>query len=104
MASYLYSPKGYSVAVVDCVYLQHSISAMRNHNAEQLNGDEYYIQLAFSQFKHKERSLPGDLVLRSSTDEELKTTDKFLTSAEIDCNVVFFDLLETINSEGVIAN
>ena len=41
----------YNVAVVDCDYPQHSISAMRKRDAEQVNGDEYYKQLAFHQFK-----------------------------------------------------
>ena len=51
VASYLYYLKGYNVAVVDCDYPQHSISAMRKRDAEQVNGDDYYKQLAFSQFK-----------------------------------------------------
>ena len=41
VASYLYYLKGYNVAVVDCDYPQHSISAMRKRDAEQVNGDEY---------------------------------------------------------------
>ena len=44
VASYLYYLKGYNVAVVDCDYPQHSISAMRKRDAEQVNGDEYYKQ------------------------------------------------------------
>ena len=41
VASYLYYLKGYNVAVVDCDYPQHSISAMRKRDAELVNGDEY---------------------------------------------------------------
>ena len=47
VASYLYYLKGYNVAVVDCDYPQHSISAMRKRDAEQVNSDEYYKRLAF---------------------------------------------------------
>ena len=47
VASYLFYLKGYNVAVVDCDYPQHSISAMRKRDAEQVNGDDYYKQLAF---------------------------------------------------------
>jgi cellulose biosynthesis protein BcsQ len=36
VASYLYYLKGYNVAVVDCDYPQHSISAMRKRDAEQV--------------------------------------------------------------------
>ena len=54
VASYLYYLKGYNVAVVDCDYPQHSISAMRKRDAEQVNGDDYYKQLAFHQFKTQE--------------------------------------------------
>ena len=40
VASYLYYLKRYNVAVVDCDYPQHSISAMRKRDAEQVNSDE----------------------------------------------------------------
>ena len=39
VASYLYYLKGYNVAVVDCDYPQHSISAMRKRDAEQVNSE-----------------------------------------------------------------
>ena len=56
VASYLYYLKGHNVAVVDCDYPQHSISAMRKRDAEQVNGDEYYKQLAFQPVqRHWER-------------------------------------------------
>lgn len=100
VASYLYYLKGYNVAVVDCDYPQHSISAMRKRDAEQVNGDEYYKRLAFHQFKTLgKKAYP---VLCSSPDEAIKTADEFLTSAGSDYDVVFFDLPGTVNSEGVI--
>ena len=37
VASYLYYLKGYNVAVVDCDYPQHSISAMRKRDGEQFH-------------------------------------------------------------------
>ena len=100
VASYLYYLKGYNVAVVDCDYPQHSISAMRKRDAEQVNSDEYYKRLAFSQFKTLgKKAYP---VLCSSPDEAIKTADEFLASAGMDYDVVFFDLPGTVNSEGVI--
>ena len=79
VASYLYYLKGYNVAVVDCDYPQHSISAMRKRDAEQVNSDEYYKRLAFSQFKTLgKKAYP---VLCSSPDEAIKTADEFLASA-----------------------
>ena len=100
VASYLYYLKGYNVAVVDCDYPQHSISAMRKRDAEQVNGDEYYKQLAFHQFNTLgKKAYP---VLCSSPDEAIKTADEFLASAGMDYDVVFFDLPGTVNSEGVI--
>ena len=78
VASYLYYLKGYNVAVVDCDYPQHSISAMRKRDAEQVNGDDYYKQLAFHQFKTLgKKAYP---VLCSSPDEAIKTADEFLAS------------------------
>ena len=74
----------YNVAVVDCDYPQHSISAM----------------LAFHQFKALgKKAYP---VLCSSPDEAIKTADEYLASAGSDYDVVFFDLPGTVNSEGVI--
>ena len=100
VASYLYYLKGYNVAVVDCDYPQHSISAMRKRDAEQVNGDDYYKQLAFNQFKALgKKAYP---VLCSSPDEAIKTADEFLVSAGMEYDVVFFDLPGTVNSEGVI--
>ena len=55
VASYLYYLKRYNVAVVDCDYPQHSISAMRKRDAEQVNSDEYYKRLASASSKHWER-------------------------------------------------
>ena len=96
----MYYLKGYNVAVVDCDYPQHSISAMRKRDAEQVNGDEYYKQLAFHQFKTLgKKAYP---VLCSSPDEAIKTADEYLASAGMDYDVVFFDLPGTVNSEGVI--
>ena len=100
VASYLYYLKGYNVAVVDCDYPQHSISAMRKRDAELVNGDDYYKQLAFHQFKALgKKAYP---VLCSSPDEAIKTADEYLASAGMDYDVVFFDLPGTVNSEGVI--
>ena len=76
VASYLYYLKEYNVAVVDCDYPQHSISAMRKRDAEQVNGDEYYKQLAFHQFKTLgKKAYP---VLCSSPDEATNNTCKTL--------------------------
>lgn len=87
VASYLYYLKGYNVAVVDCDYPQHSISAMRKRDAEQVNGDDYYKQLAFHQFKALgKKAYP---VLCSSPDEAIKTADEYLASAGSDYDVVF---------------
>ena len=64
VASYLYYLKGYSVAVVDCDYPQHSISAMRKRDAEQVNGDEYYKQLAFTSSRRWERKRTRSYAVR----------------------------------------
>ena len=50
VASYLYYLKGYNVAVVDCDYPQHSISAMRKRDAEQVNGKRLSKYIFYSSF------------------------------------------------------
>lgn len=69
VASYLYYLKGYNVAVVDCDYPQHSISAMRKRDAEQVNGDDYYKLLAFNQFKTGKEGVPGIVQFTGRSDQ-----------------------------------
>ena len=49
-ASYLHYVKGYNVAVVDCVFPQHSIAEMRERDLLMAMEDEYYKLMAYEQF------------------------------------------------------
>lgn len=100
VASYLYYLKGYNVAVVDCDYPQHSISAMRKRDGEQVNNDANYKVLAFNQFKALgKKAYP---VLCSTPEAAISTAEEFLKTEPMD--VVFFDLPGTVNSEGIISS
>ncbi|EGK06077.1 ParA family protein [Dysgonomonas mossii] len=99
VASYLYYLKGYNVAVVDCDYPQHSISAMRKRDGEQVNCDKRYKLLAYKQFKALgKKAYP---VLCSTPEAAIQTAEEFQQS-DTDMDVVFFDLPGTVNSEGII--
>ena len=100
VASYLYYLKGYNVAVVDCDYPQHSISAMRKRDGEQVNSDANYKLLAFNQFKALgKKAYP---VLCSTPEAAITTVEEFLKTEPMEIDVVFFDLPGTVNSEGII--
>src|SRR5574344_2404358 len=102
VASYLYYLKGYNVAVVDCDYPQHSISAMRKRDGEQVNNDANYKVLAFNQFKALgKKAYP---VLCSTPEAAISTAEEFLKTEPMEMDVVFFDLPGTVNSEGVISS
>lgn len=101
-ASYLYYIKGYNVVVVDCDYPQHSISAMRKRDVEQISTDENYKLLAYNQFTALgKKAYP---ILCSSPEEAIATAEEFLKTVSMDIGVVFFDLPGTVNSEGVISS
>jgi len=102
VASYLYYLKGYNVAVVDCDYPQHSISAMRKRDGEQVNNDANYKLLAFNQFKALgKKAYP---VLCSTPETAITTAEEFLKAEPMEMDVVFFDLPGTVNSEGIISS
>ena len=102
VASYLYYLKGYNVAVVDCDYPQHSISAMRKRDGEQVNNDANYKVLAFSQFKALgKKAYP---VFCSTPEAAISTAEEFLKTEPMEMDVVFFDLPGTVNSEGIISS
>ena len=69
VASYLYYLKGYNVAVVDCDYPQHSISAMRKRDTEQVNGDDYYNSLLSTSQSTGKESVPCPLQFTGRSDK-----------------------------------
>lgn len=99
-ASYLHYLKEYNVAVVDCDYPQHSIDKMRKRDAQQIETDEMYKQMAFTQFKRLgKKAFP---IINSTPEKAIETANEFLASDSRRFDVVFFDLPGTVNSPGVL--
>ncbi|MCP3894088.1 MAG: ParA family protein [Bacteroides sp.] len=99
-ASYLHYLKEYNVAVVDCDYPQHSIDKMRKRDAQQIETDEMYKQMAFAQFKRLgKKAFP---IINSTPEKAIETANEFLESDSRRFDVVFFDLPGTVNSPGVL--
>ena len=99
-ASYLHYLKEYNVAVVDCDYPQHSIDKMRKRDAQQIETDEMYKQMAFTQFKRLgKKAFP---IINSTPEKAIETAEAFLASDGRRFDVVFFDLPGTVNSSGVL--
>jgi cellulose biosynthesis protein BcsQ len=99
VASYLHYVKGYTVAVIDCDYPQHSIQQMRERDFKMVESDEYYKGMAYEQITR----LGGKKfyhVVESSPGEALADARHLVPQGSFD--FIFFDLPGTINSRGVI--
>ena len=100
MSSYLHYVKGLEIAVVDCDYPQHSIVQMRQRDMDQVMKDNYYKQMAYKQFTALKRKAYH--VVKSLTDDAIKTADKLIEEAANQPDIIFFDLPGTLNSKGVV--
>ena len=99
-ASYLHYLKGYNVAVLDCDFPQYSINAMRKRDAQQVETDDNYKLMAYNQFKQlNKKAYP---IICSSPEKAIAVANSFLTSSDMEYDVVFFDLPGTVNSVGVL--
>lgn len=99
-ASYLHYVKGYSVAVVDCDYPQHSISDMRERDSKLIMSDPHFKRLAYNQFTTLQRNAYP--VVESTPEEAIKAAEQLISTSDEPFDFVFFDLPGTLNSSGVI--
>lgn len=101
-ASYLHYLKGYNVAVVDCDYPQHSITAMRKRDSELVNSNHLYKLLAYNQFKAlNKKAYP---ILCATPGDAITIASEYIKNQPYETDIVFFDLPGTVNSEGVIGS
>ena len=101
-ASYLHYLKGYNIAVVDCDYPQHSITAMRKRDVELVNTNQDYKLKAFNQFKAlNKKAYP---ILTSTPENATEVATAYLSNENDDIDIIFYDLPGTVNSEGVISS
>lgn len=99
VASYLHYVKGYTVAVIDCDYPQHSIAEMRERDFKMCENDEYYKGMLYEQYvklEHK-KAYP---VVESNTKDALTDAEELTQEGEYD--FIFFDLPGTLNNEGLV--
>ncbi len=101
-ASYLHYLKGYNVAVVDCDYPQHSITAMRKRDSELVNSNQHYKLLAYNQFTAlNNKAYP---ILCATSGDAITIASEYIKNHANEIDIVFFDLPGTVNSEGVIGS
>lgn len=99
-ASYLHYLKDYNIAVVDCDYPQHSIDKMRKRDAQQIETDDAYKKMAYTQFKQMgKKAFP---IINSTPEKAIESANDFLNSDSRVFDIVFFDLPGTVNSSGVL--
>lgn len=99
VASYLHYVKGFSVAVIDCDYPQHSIAEMRERDFKMVSDDEFYKGMAYEQFTRlgNKKAYP---IIESNTKEALTDADALCEHGEYD--YVFFDLPGTMNNRELV--
>ena len=101
-AGYLHYLKGYNIAVVDCDYPQHSITAMRKRDVELVSTNQNYKLKAFNQFKAlNKKAYP---ILTSTPEHATEVATTYLSNENDDIDIIFYDLPGTVNSEGVISS
>lgn len=98
VASYLHYLKGYSVAVVDCDYPQHSIAEMRERDLKMVMDDEHYKLMAYRQFTSMGRKAYP--VVSSTPEDAVQVASQLSETGEFD--FIFFDLPGTVNNADVI--
>ncbi|SHE50770.1 Cellulose biosynthesis protein BcsQ [Mariniphaga anaerophila] len=100
MSSYLHYVQGLKVAIIDCDYPQHSIFEMRQRDMEQVMKDNYYKQMAYQQFTSLKRKAYS--VVSSRPENAISKAEEIIEQAQIQPNIIFFDLPGTLNSKGVV--
>jgi len=98
VASHLHYVKGYSVAVIDCDFPQHSIAEMRERDLQMTMDDEHYKLMAYEQFSSLGKK--AYVVIESSPENALKDANEVIEEMKPD--FLFFDLPGTINNPAVI--
>ena len=100
-ASYLYYVKGYSVAVVDCDYPQHSILKLSNRDKAVVQSSAIYGRLLVSLAENK--GVKPYRILCCKPSEAMSEWRKWAAVAEERYDVVLFDLPGTVGNEGVLS-
>jgi len=98
VASYLHYVKGYSVAVIDCDFPQHSIAEMRERDLQMTMDDEHYKLMAYDQFSTLGKK--AYVVIESSPENAMEDAKEVIEEMKPD--FVFFDLPGTINNPDVV--
>ena len=100
VASYFHYIKGYNVAVIDCDYPQYSISNLRKRETDHVMRDDFYKQMAQTQFKILNKSAYS--VVESSSINAIASAAELIAKSEVPLDIIFFDLAGTLNIAGVI--
>lgn len=100
VASILHYRLGYSVAVFDCDFPQHSLMKMRARDLATVMENEVFKKMAYKQFTtiHK-KAYP---VIQVKPDGVLDAAQDFTQSVPAPVNVIFFDLPGTVNTPGIL--
>ena len=99
VASYLYYCKGLKVLVVDCDYPQYSIDEMRKREKMLLDLSPSF-KKTFSDTLVRTKLKPFPVLV--CPPEEAMSKVKELVESGDDIDIVFFDLLGTVNNRGVV--
>ena len=100
VASSLHYAGGKNVAVFDCDYPQYSIYAMRERDKSFVMANDHLKELLALQFEQTgKKAYP---VIPVKPEDALDAAQQYLTKAETDFDVVFFDLSGTVSGTGIL--
>ncbi len=100
LASYFHYLKGKNVLVVDCDYPQHSVKALRELDVKNVEKNAR-LQAALMELLG-DNGRKAYSILTSTPEEANRTASAFISSSDVDYDLVLFDLPGTINTTGVL--
>jgi len=96
LASYFHYVRGKNVAVIDCDYPQFSIQTLRERDVSNVEKSEQLQRMLCEQYERcGKKAYP---VVATGPDKVLEEADKLAET----CDLIFFDLPGTVNSQGVL--
>lgn len=99
-ASILHYRLGYSVAVFDADFPQHSLMKMKERDLKMIMENEALKKLAYKQFSTINKKAYE--IIQHRADSVLEAANEFIDASPVPIDAVFFDLPGTVNTPGIL--
>lgn len=100
VASTIHYRLGYTVAVFDADFPQHSLMKMKARDLAMVMENEALKKLAYKQFTTiNKKAYP---IIQTKADSVLESAHQFVNTSPVPIDIVFFDLPGTVNTPGIL--